>query len=155
MTQSEGHYLCCQVGQEWYGVDVDNVMEVLPMIALTEMPEAPLGVIGLLTLRDVVMPVIDLRRRFGHNDAPLRLDTPIIACQTPDGPLALIVNDADQIVSVTKTQDIPHTTPDAHCIAGAAKLPDRLLLLLDLAQLAVTLDDIPPLADDSNTDDTD
>ena len=68
-------YLCCRVGTEWYGVEVSRVIEVLHFAALHEVPGAKPDVLGLLTLRDLIMPVIDLRLRFGlDGDHPSTLE---------------------------------------------------------------------------------
>ena len=126
-------YLCCRVGREWFGIPVVYVIEVLHFVALNEIPGASPDVLGLLTLRDTVMPVIDLRVRFGHVDAAIELDTPIIALNTPQGPAGIVVDDVDdveQISQIETRQDdaLPHTQ-------GVARLGERLLQILNVDQL--------------------
>jgi purine-binding chemotaxis protein CheW len=135
MSESTRVYLRCRVGREWYAISVDSVLRVLHLVALTELPEPSPDVLGLLTLPDRVAPVIDLRRRFGLTDAPLRLETQIVAVDTPHGAVGLIVDEADDIEPVDETQIAPFTDGVSPYIVGVARRPDHLLLLLDTSLL--------------------
>jgi purine-binding chemotaxis protein CheW len=121
------------VGAQWYGVDVDTVIEVLHFVALTELPGASSDVLGLLTLRDRVMNVVDLRLRFAVPDAALSLQTPIVALETGKGPLGIVADEVDDVVDLPELADYEGT--GAPYIAGAATLADQLLLLLDTERL--------------------
>jgi len=124
-------FLCCRVGEEWFGIEVGHVIEVLHFVALHEIPGAKPDVLGLLTLRDLIMPVIDLRIRFGRSEAPLNLDTPIIAVNTPNGPVGLVVDDVDDVEQVAEIED-EHGN-ESHYTVGAARLDSRLLLILNIS----------------------
>jgi len=100
MTQST-HYLTFQVGRQWYGVPVEAVIEVLQLVALDELPATKSDVLGLLTLRNIVMPVIDLRRRFMLDDAALGLDTPLIAIQNNGQHFAIVVDMVDDVIDAS------------------------------------------------------
>lgn len=129
------HYLSFRVGHQWYGIDVDNILEVMHFMTLTELPGTPPDVLGLLTFRGEVMPVIDLRLRFGTGDASLRLDTPIIGIHTPEGPLGLVVDDADDVEQVAASQISAKARTASPYVTSVARLDDRLLLLLDTGLL--------------------
>ncbi|MBN1966681.1 MAG: chemotaxis protein CheW [Anaerolineae bacterium] len=153
MSDKSRRYLSFRVGQQWYGVDVGRVIEVLHMVALTELPAATPDVLGLLVVREVVMPVIDLRRRFGLTPKPLRLDTPIIALYSDglrpagsfqngaaqekqtSGPIGLVVDEVDDVIDVTAAQIAVYGDTDSPYVTQAARLPNRLLLVLDTALL--------------------
>jgi purine-binding chemotaxis protein CheW len=137
MSETTGVYLRCRVGREWYAINVDNVLRVLHLVALTELPDPRPEVLGLLTLPDRVAPVIDLRRRFGLADAPLRLETPIIAVETPSGAVGLVVDEADDIESIAEEQIAPYTDGVSPHIVGIARCADHLMLLLDISLLGV------------------
>jgi len=124
-------YLCCRVGTEWYGVEVSQVIEVLHFVALHEIPGAKPDVLGLLTLRDLIMPVIDLRVRFGLSRAELNVDTPIIAVNTSNGPVGLVVDDVDDVEQVTQIK--AEQGKESPFTLGTARLDNRLLLILDIA----------------------
>jgi purine-binding chemotaxis protein CheW len=126
-------YLCCQIGREWYGLPVDRVIEVLHFLALNEIPGTSPDVLGLLTLREQVMPVVDLRLRFGLPQAELDLDTPLIAIRTAQGPMGIVVDDVDDVVKISgETEQITHESPYT---TRLVRLDDRLLLLIDVDHL--------------------
>lgn len=132
MTQV--NYLTFRVGGQWYGVEVIDVIEVLHLIALDELPLASPDVLGLMTLRDRVMPVIDLRRRFHLNEAPLTLQTPILAVNTVNGALGLVVDDVDDVVPGEAITDYGSHASDH--VRAVIRQGDRLLMVIDAARLA-------------------
>jgi purine-binding chemotaxis protein CheW len=133
MIAKQMQFLRCRVGREWYGIAVEQVIEVLQLVALNEIPGAKPHVLGLLTLRDVVMPVMDLRILFGTEDTRLSLDTPIIALNTADGPIGVLVDDVDDVQRVSEIGD--QHAQESPFIMAAAQVDDRLLLLLDVERL--------------------
>jgi purine-binding chemotaxis protein CheW len=150
MSRSTQVYLRCRVGREWYAINVDHVLRVLHMVALTELPQPNPNVLGLLTLPDRVIPVLDLRRYFGLADAPLRLETPIVAVDTSYGAVGLVVDEADDIESVEETQIASYTDALSPYITGVARYPDHLLLLLDTALLGAEVRSVTPGQDAMN-----
>ncbi len=129
------HYLSFRVGSQWYGVEVREVFEVLHMVALTELPAAPPEMLGLMTVRDRVIPVVDMRRLFKKAEAPLRLDTPIIALTTSEGSVGLAVDDVDDVEEIAGTQITRQNNTRSPYINGIARLSDHLLLLVDSARI--------------------
>jgi len=144
MSESRQVYLRCRVGREWYAINVDHVIRVLHMVALTEMPTASPDVLGLLTLPDRIAPVVDLRRHFGLSDASFRLDMPIVAVDTPHGAVGLVVDEADDIESVDEVQIAPYTGGVSPYILGVARCPNHLLLLLDTSLLGAEARSVRP-----------
>ena len=133
MATRDDQFLCCRVGREWYGLAVANVVEVLHFVALHDVPVASPHVLGLMTLRDVVMPVIDLRILFAVDQPSYGLDTPIIATTTEHGPVGVVVDDVDDVqmaIDVSK-----QATRESPFIWGTARTGERLLLLLDVLRL--------------------
>ncbi len=133
MNQVPTSYLSFYIGNQLYGIDVDSIIEVLHLVALTELPETAPDVLGLMTLREVVMPVVDLRRRFDLPVAPLHMDTPIIAVNTPDGLLGLVVDNVDEVEQVEAISD--QHKDESPYITGTTQINGKLLLLLDTAQI--------------------
>ena len=78
MSETTVNYLSFRVGPEWYGVELGYITEVLHLVGLTEVPGTGADVLGLLTLRNTVMPVVDLRVRFRLPDAALQLNSPMM-----------------------------------------------------------------------------
>ncbi len=123
-----------------YALLVRDVIEVLSMVALARVPEAPPWLAGMLNLRGSVAPVLDLRLRLGLPGRPLGLDTPVIVVQRPaatDQPVGLIV---DEVIEVLTLPADALSEPDA--LAGAnqpvlavARSAGRLIMLLDLRRI--------------------
>jgi purine-binding chemotaxis protein CheW len=125
-------YLCFRVGDEWYGIDVTQVIEVLHFVALHHIPGSRPEILGLLTLREVTMPVIDMRLRFQADSADLSLDTPIIATHTPHGIVGLVVDDVDDVEEIFNISD--HHAHESPFINGSSRVGDRLVLIVDISQ---------------------
>jgi purine-binding chemotaxis protein CheW len=137
MSDKVWKYLSARIGSQWYGIEVDKVIEVLHLVAFTEIHAHQNDVLGLITVRDIVMPLIDLRRRFGLYDAPLKLDTPVVAIRDSNGAVALLFDDTDRVDDIAESQVTAYE--DSHqfpYIRGVAKLPGRLLLLLDTSRIS-------------------
>ncbi|WP_460460860.1 chemotaxis protein CheW [Angustibacter peucedani] len=117
-----------------YGIDVDQVQEVLRPQPRTRVPLAPPHVAGLMNLRGQVLAAIDLRVPLG---LPERTgDEPMVVVVRVGGePVSLLVDTIGDVVEVDERdfEPPPDTLTDAtrDLILGAYKLPDRLLLALD------------------------
>src|SRR4051812_11890806 len=132
-------YLRFQVGRQWYGIPIEHVIEVLYLMLLNELPGMVPEMLGLITVHDEVMPVIDLRLCFGVKQPVYKLDTPIIATRTTQGTVGLVVDDAETVELVEETETIHQTGSELPYLRGAVKLAQDLLLLIDLEQLSAKL----------------
>ena len=103
---------------------------------LNELPVTDPGLLGLMTIRNEVIPVIDLRVRFGLTQPEYRLDTPIIAARTSTGIVGLVVDNADTVENVPDVESITYQGSELPYLSGAVVLPEGLLLLLNIDQLA-------------------
>jgi chemotaxis signal transduction protein len=117
-------YLVVRVEREWYGIPVDAVIEVLHMVALNQLPESVM--LGVITLRDRSMKVFDLRQPFGITPA-YQLDTPIVAVNTPQGAVGLVVDEAESVIHVVADTI---TSYDGAQIEGVFRLGERLIFVL-------------------------
>lgn len=126
-------YLTAHIGGMWYGIPLSAIIEVLHLVSLADLPETEPDVLGLLTLRDHIMPVIDLRVRFHCDNAPLHLSTPIIAVrsQTDDQMIGFVVDEVDSVVRLSADTLIKAT--NFPYVAGAVQLDSYVLLLLDIS----------------------
>jgi purine-binding chemotaxis protein CheW len=128
---------------ELLGVDVGEVQEILGALPLTAIPLAPPAVAGLVNLRGEVLLAVDLRARMGR--PPRSADDPAsnVIVRTEHGPVCLVVDRIGEVVAVRPEQyeASPHTLDDRAraLVTGAYKLPDRLLLDLDVGS-ALALD---------------
>jgi purine-binding chemotaxis protein CheW len=128
--------LTARVGEQWVALAVDAIIEVLPMLACSEAHSSRHEVLGLVIVRDEVMPLIDLRRVFGAAQAAVRLDTPLIAVRAGGGACALLVDEADRVVEVRRGPGRQVNAGQHPAICDVLRHDDRVLLLLDPGQIA-------------------
>jgi purine-binding chemotaxis protein CheW len=79
------HYLSFRIDQEVYGIDITHAREVLEVSTLTPMPKAPAWIRGVVNLRGSVLPVIDLRRRFGMGESALGKRPSVVVVELEQG----------------------------------------------------------------------
>lgn len=124
------------LGQEEFGVDILKVQEIIRMVEITKVPKAPDFVEGVINLRGKVIPVVDLRRRFGMTQAEHSKDTRIMVvdiCKTITGFIVDSVSEVLRIPADTIEPPPPVVAGiESEYINGVGKLEDRLLILLDL-----------------------
>jgi purine-binding chemotaxis protein CheW len=138
-------YLTVQIGGSWYGIPLSSIIEALHMVALADLPEAAPDILGLLTLRDHIMPVIDLRVRFHCQDTQLRMSTPIVAVrgQSSKQMMGFVVDDVDSVVMLGPAASIQVT--HSPYVAGAVQLDSYVLLLLDIPSFFAEINLVPPM----------
>jgi purine-binding chemotaxis protein CheW len=124
-----------------YALAIADVIEVLRMVALTPVPEAPAWLAGVVNLRGRVIPVIDLRRRLGLPPETPGLNTPIIVAQADGRPVGLIADSVSEVLTLgADAMERPDVlVGSGHAVAAMARAGDRLILVLDLPRLVAGL----------------
>lgn len=129
-----------KLSNEEYGVEVDKVRTIERMMPMTRVPKTPVFVKGVVNLRGIVVPVIDLRERFGLPQSEYTTDTRMIIVSVNDLEVGLIVDAASDVVDIDK--DSITAPPEvvggirAKYLQGVAKLgDDRLLVMLNLSEV--------------------
>ncbi|MEM2099243.1 MAG: chemotaxis protein CheW [Candidatus Bathyarchaeia archaeon] len=133
-----------------YGVDVHQVREVKNFEGVTPVPYAPPYVKGVTNLRGEVIPVIDLRKRFGVNDKKANEDTGIMIIVQDKHPVGIMVDSVMEVLTISKR----NIDSDAHglitggsdAVVGIAKHDKDLIILLDLMKI-VTKKEIDNISD--------
>lgn len=132
----ERKYIVFKLLDEEYGVEVQQVRSIERMQKITRVPQTPEFVKGIMNLRGVVTPVIDLKTRFGLGQETRTETTRIIIVAVDDMEVGLIVDAANDVIDIR--QDAIEPPPEvvggikAAYVDGVAKLEDRLLILLNL-----------------------
>lgn len=131
-----------------YGLPLDAVERVVRMVEITPLPGAPPFIRGVINFQGEVIPVLDLRLRFGLPERAIELDDQLIITTAAGRKRALLADTTCGVrecteESFTETADI---LPDLPFFSGVTKSPDGLILLHDLDSLlspheAQTLDD--------------
>ena len=126
-------------GDEEFGVDILKVQEIILPMAITKVPKAPEFVEGVINLRGKVIPVIDLRRRFGLKSKPQDKYTRIIVIEINEMIVGFVVDSISEVLRIpASTVEPPPPVVaglESEYISGVGKLADRLLILLDLDRL--------------------
>ena len=119
-----------------FGIDVDAVQEVLRYQAMTPVPLAPPVIAGLINLRGQIVTALDLRRRLELPERPTDILPTNVVLRSSTVGASLLVDSIGEVLEVDDEsfEPPPETTQGTarELILGAYKLPDQLLLLLDL-----------------------
>jgi purine-binding chemotaxis protein CheW len=125
-----------ELGAELYGVEIARVHEIIRLQSITRVPRAPSFVEGVINLRGKVIPVVDLRRRFGLPTAEHTRASRIVVVEIGDQVVGVVVDGVSEVLRVnTATVEPPSPVVagiDSEYLHGIAKLPERLVILLDL-----------------------
>ncbi|WP_027084324.1 chemotaxis protein CheW [Cohnella panacarvi] len=128
------------LAQEEYGIEVDKVRTIERLMPITRVPKTPDFVKGVINLRGVVIPVIDLRGRFGLEESELGENSRIIIVAVNDMEVGFIVDSANDVLDLMS--DTIENPPEivggikAKYLSGVAKIGDnRLLILLNLPEV--------------------
>ena len=129
-------YLTFRLGEEEYGVEILKVQEIRGYTAITPVPNTPAYLKGVMNLRGTIVPVVDLRAKFGMEAAEYTAFTVIIVLTVGTKVVGLIVDAVSDVLNIPKT-DIQATPDfgaqvDARFISGMAKAGDKLVVLLDI-----------------------
>ena len=126
-------------GDEEFGVDILRVQEIIRTMAITKVPKAPEFVEGVINLRGKVIPIIDLRRRFGLQSKAHDKHTRIIVIEINTMIVGFVVDSVSEVLRIpASTVEPPPPVVaglESEYIGGVGKLEDRLLILLDLDRL--------------------
>jgi purine-binding chemotaxis protein CheW len=129
-------FMSFSVGDQEYGVELTRVKEVIRVPGITWLPRAPSFVKGIINLRGDVMPIIDLRDRFGLEPRAHTAETRVTVVEIEGHLVGIVVDSASQVVRIPGDQIEPPpglgTGGSAELITGVGKLDDRLMLLLDV-----------------------
>jgi purine-binding chemotaxis protein CheW len=136
MQSSEDQVVVFRLGNEVYGVDIAVVREIIRMQPVTKVPGAPAFVEGVINLRGKVIPVIDLRKRFGLSASEYTKHSRISVVEIDQRAIGLIVDAVAEVLRIpTSAVEPPSgfiTSVDSSYLRGIAKLDQRLIILLNL-----------------------
>ena len=140
MVDKEGKYLTFTMAEEEYGIGILKIKEIIGMMPITTVPQTPEFVKGVINLRGKVIPVIDLRLRFGMGEIDYTERTCIIvveiASQAGTVQIGIVVDSVSEVLNV-KGDDIADTPTfgtklDTEYILGMAKMEGGVKILLDI-----------------------
>lgn len=128
-----------QLGHEVFAIDILGVQEIIRLVEITHVPNAPHYVEGVVNLRGKVIPIINLRARFGLAAMEPTKDTRIVVVEVAHVILGFIVDSVEEVLRLSEQyiEPLPSTgrggTDD--CQRGVGRVDGRLVMLLDLELL--------------------
>lgn len=136
----ENKYLMCKIGNEVYGMDIRFVTDIIELQKITEVPDMPKYVRGVINLRGQVIPIIDLRLYF---EMPFREydDRTVITVVNIGGTsIGFIIDTATEVQSIPEKNIDPapnfHGDENrGHYIAGLGKIGEEITIILDMEKL--------------------
>jgi len=127
------------LANEAYGVDINAVDGIIRMQVITKVPMTLDFVEGVINLRGEVIPVVDMRKRFGLQVTEETKDSRIVVVDISGHKVGMVVDAVTEVLRITADSIEPPssviTTADSSCLMGIAKVEDRLIILLDLDQV--------------------
>lgn len=128
-----------RIGNETYGVRIGSVREIVRVPEITSVPSAPETVEGVINLRGKIIPVMDLRKRFGHGEIKPDKKNRILVVELDNKLIGLIVNSASEVLKISPAEiEAPGSVfadGESGYVTGVGKLHDRLIILLDISKL--------------------
>ncbi len=142
----ENKLIAFLVNQNEYAISVDEVGSIERVLPITRVPSAPKYVKGVINLRGIITPVIDLKKKLHNKSTKFTDQTRILIVHIESLTVGLIVEGANDVIDIQTEQiETPPETVESDVldyIEGVIKLPKRLLILLDMAYLLNDSDDI-------------
>lgn len=128
-----------ELAKEFYGINIAAVESIIKMQSITQLPQAPYYVKGVTNLRGTVLPVIDLRSRFGLDAQEYSRETRIIIVTMGTLKVGVVVDGVSEVLRVTDESIEPlppmASTVNSAFLKGIARLENRLVILLDLGKV--------------------
>ena len=133
-----------QLAGEFYGIDIRAVKEIILPLRVTPVPGSSHLIEGVISLRGQVIPILDLRKKFGFDRLATNKGGRIVVTEVDGLVMGLQVDGVSEVLRIS-AQDIEPPPPAvmgsrAGFIGGVAKLDDRLVVILDLTELYRTED---------------
>lgn len=128
-----------RIGRETFGLPISMVREIVRVPEITSVPNAPDYIEGVINLRGRIIPIVDLRKRFGERTFEPNKKNRIVVVELESRAIGLMVNSASEVLRIPPSEiEEPHNIfqeGDLNYITGVGKLKGRLVMLLDLSRV--------------------
>ena len=131
-------YLTFTLGKEVYGIDIKVVIEIIGIQAITEVPDVPEYVRGIINLRGKIIPVVDMRLRFRKDFREYTDRTCVIVIEVHDVLIGLIVDGVSEVMTIAEADVVPPPAlkvSQNKYIRGIGKTGECVTLLIDWDRL--------------------
>ena len=132
-------FLTFRIGKEDYGIEISYVIEIVGIQQITEVPDMPNFLKGVINLRGRVIPVMDVRLRFQMQSREFDDRTCIVVVNLGDTAVGLIVDTVNEVLSIPASEVSPpprvRKGEGSRFVRGMGKVGDAVKILLDLNKL--------------------
>ena len=142
MTSSAPHaleFLSFTLGQEEYGIDIQKVQELRGYDAVTRIANAPEHIKGVVNLRGIIVPIIDMRIKFNLGTPTYDQFTAVIILNIASRVMGMVVDSVSDVITLKPEQIKPAPTMgsalDTEYLMGLGTIEERMLILIDLDRL--------------------
>ncbi|WP_231949372.1 chemotaxis protein CheW [Herminiimonas arsenitoxidans] len=136
--------LAFRLGSEEYGINILKVQEIRGYDAVTKIANAPDYIKGVINLRGIIVPIIDMRIKFNLGLPTYDQFTVVIILHIENRTVGLVVDSVSDVLTLTADQIKPPpaigTTLDTDYLIGLASISDRMLILADVSKLITSSD---------------
>lgn len=144
MNNIEGKYLTFSLKNEVYGIPITSVKEINAMMTITEVPNTPNYIKGVINLRGKIISIMDLRLKLGMEELSYSERTCIIVVEVPTGEknkkkIGVVVDHVAEVIEI-KTAELEDfkedlSDKDKVFINGIAKVKDKIIIILDIISI--------------------
>jgi len=139
-VQSSNEYLTFTLGKEEYGIEILKVQEIRGYEAVTRIANAPEFIKGVVNLRGIIVPIVDMRIKFKLGDAEYNQFTVVIILNVAERVVGMVVDSVSDVIQLTAGQirpvpDFSSSTFDTKYITGLGTIDQRMLILVDIEKL--------------------
>ena len=144
-VQASNEYLTFTLGKEEYGIEILKVQEIRGYEAVTRIANAPGFIKGVVNLRGIIVPILDMRIKFNLGEARYDQFTVVIILNVAGRVVGMVVDSVSDVIRLTAEQirsapDFASTTFDTRYITGLGTIDERMLILVDIERLMSGVD---------------
>ncbi len=143
-ARAAGEFLTFRLGVEEYGIEILKVQEIRGYDAVTTIANAPEFIKGVINLRGVIVPIVDLRIKFGLGQAEYNQFTVVIVLNLGSRVVGIVVDSVSDVMTLEPSQikSAPEFSSsfDTRYLTGIGSVEDRMLILVDIERLMLSAD---------------
>ena len=143
-VQADNEYLTFTLGKEAYGIDILKVQEIRSYGAVTRIANAPEFIKGVVNLRGIIVPILDMRIKFNLGEARYDQFTVVIILNVAHRVVGAVVDSVSDVLTLQAGQIKPApefaTTLHTQFIMGLGTVDERMLILVDIEHLMTSAD---------------
>lgn len=140
LGSSESQVVVFKIAEEEFGVEINQVKEIVRLLPITPVPKAPVFIKGVVNLRGQILAVIDLAKRLDLKANPYSEKTRIVVLELEESAVGMIVDEVVEVAKVTKENiegkpELIAGEIQYEYLKGVVKLGERLIVLIDLTKI--------------------